>query len=219
MNICKLILFDMDGVTLDSEPLYAKGEIKLFKEYGITIPEEDWKLFRGCTEEKFYDLSMNRYGITENRLIFQNKGRAYIREEFEKNLDFMPGFKSLINRLKGQYSIGLVTATPEYMYKWLDKRLGLSDIFQHIVYGGMTERAKPNPDPYLLGMKKFDINAVNTMVVEDSVHGIQAGLNAKAKVVALTGSVDTEDMPPAHRIINSLDEIDDLFIKSIFNTL
>ena len=74
----------MDGITIDTEPLYAKGEIRLFKEYGITIPEQDWKLFRGCTEEKFYELSMNRYGINEERSIFQNKGRAYILEEFEK---------------------------------------------------------------------------------------------------------------------------------------
>ena len=73
MDQCKLILFDMDGVTLDTEPLYADGENKLFEEYGVKIPEEDWKLFRGCTEEKFYDISMKRYGITEDRTIFQKK--------------------------------------------------------------------------------------------------------------------------------------------------
>jgi HAD superfamily hydrolase (TIGR01509 family) len=216
---CKLILFDLDGVTIDTEPLYAKGEIKLFKEYGITIPEDDWKLFRGCTEEKFYDLSINRYGITEDRSIFQNKGRAYIREEFEKKLDFMPGFKSLIKRLNGQYSIGLVTASPEYMFKWVDRRLNLSEIFKHIVYGGMTKKGKPNPDPYLLAMQQFNINAKNTMIIEDSVHGIQAGLSANAKVVALTSSVKIEDMPPAHKIINSLNEVDLNFINSLFKSI
>ena len=219
MNICKLILFDLDGVTIDTEPLYAKGEIRLFKEYGVSIPQEDWKLFRGCTEEKFYDLSMNRYGITEDRIIFQNKGRAYVREEFEKHLDFMPGFKDLIKRLNGQYLIGLVTATPEYMFKWVDERLNLSDIFEHIVYGGMTDKGKPNADPYLLGMKQFNMDPKNTMVIEDSVHGIQAGLSANAKVVGLTGSVDVEDMPAAHKIINSLNEIDTIFINSLFKIL
>ena len=219
MNTCKLILFDLDGVTIDTEPLYAKGEIRLFKEYGISIPQEDWKLFRGCTEEKFYDLSMNRYGITEDRIIFQNKGRAYVREEFEKHLDFMPGFNDLIKRLNGEYLIGLVTATPEYMFKWVDGRLNLSDIFEHIVYGGMTDKGKPNPDPYLLGMKQFNMDSKNTMVIEDSIHGIQAGLSANAKVVALTASVDVEDMPAAHKIINSLNEIDPVFINSLFKIL
>ena len=45
------ILFDMDGVTLDTEPLYQKAEIRLFKEYGVNIPDEAWKLFRGCSEK------------------------------------------------------------------------------------------------------------------------------------------------------------------------
>ncbi|MBC8312247.1 MAG: HAD family phosphatase [Candidatus Marinimicrobia bacterium] len=219
MNHCKLILFDLDGVTIDTEPLYAKGEIKLFLEYGVTIPEEDWKLFRGCTEESFYTLSMNRYSIDEDREVFMKKGRRYVRDEFEKSLGFMPGFKNLIQKLNGQYSIGLVTASPEYMFKWLDERLNLSSIFEHIVYGGMTKKGKPNPEPYLLGMKQFNIEPQHTMVVEDSVHGIQAGLNANAKVVALTGSVEIEDMPAAHKIINSLDEIDSNFINSLFNSL
>jgi len=219
MNTCKLILFDLDGVTIDTEPLYAKGEIKLFKEYGVTIPQEDWKLFRGCTEENFYDLSMNRYSIAEDRSVFQNKGRLYVREAFEKNLDFMPGFKALTKRLNGQYSIGLVTASPEYMFKWVDERLNLSSFFEHIVYGGMTDKGKPSPDPYLLGMEQFNIDAKNTMIIEDSVHGIQAGLSANAKVVALTGSVDVKDMPPAHKIINSLNEIDANFINSLFKIL
>ena len=43
------VIFDMDGVILDTEPLYTKAEIRLFGEYGVTIPEEDWSLFRGCS--------------------------------------------------------------------------------------------------------------------------------------------------------------------------
>jgi len=58
------VIFDMDGVILDTEPLYTKAEIRLFGEYGVTIPEEDWSLFRGCAEQDFFDLSMKRYKIT-----------------------------------------------------------------------------------------------------------------------------------------------------------
>ncbi|SVA92829.1 uncharacterized protein METZ01_LOCUS145683, partial [marine metagenome] len=82
----------MDGVVLDTEPLYTKAEIRLFGEYGVIIPEEDWPLFRGCTERDFFDLSMKRYHITEDRHIFMEKGREYVRDEFKKSLAFMPGF-------------------------------------------------------------------------------------------------------------------------------
>lgn len=220
MNKCKLVLFDMDGVTLDTEPLYANGENKLFEEYGVKIPKEDWKLFRGCTEEKFYDLSMKKYGITEKRTIFQEKGRAYIKKEFEEKLAFMNGFEKLVGRLKeNSLKIGLVTASPEHMFNWVNKRIKLTEIFEKIVHGGMTKKSKPDPEPYLLAMKQFNIKSSNTMIIEDSVHGILAGLNSGSRVVALTGSVDIEDMPPAHRIINSLNDIDHVFIKSIFDTI
>ena len=61
------VLFDLDGVTIDTEPLYTLSEIRLFKEYGIDIPKEDWPLFRGCSEEAFFDLSMERYNIVEDK--------------------------------------------------------------------------------------------------------------------------------------------------------
>ena len=217
MNKCKLVLFDMDGVTLDSEPLYAAGENKLFKEYGVTIPDEDWRLFRGCTEEEFYTLSMSRYKIKENRKVFQTKGRQYVREEFKKNVSFMSGFKELVTFLKdNNHKIGLVTASPEYMFNWLNSKLKLTTIFEHVVFREMTLKSKPSPEPYLLAMSLFNISPKETMIIEDSVHGIKAGISSGAIVVALTGSVNPEDMPRADRIINNLREIDNSFIGSLF---
>ena len=93
------VIFDMDGVIIDTEPLYTKAEIRLFGEYGVTIPEEDWSLFRGCAEQDFFDLSMERYHINEDKDVFMAKGREYVRDEFKKNLSFMPGFHDLHHRV------------------------------------------------------------------------------------------------------------------------
>ena len=120
------ILFDMDGVTLDTEPLYQKVEIRLFKEYGVNIPDEDWKLFRGCSEKTFYDLSMTRYGIKEERGKFVSKGREYVLQQFARSLDFMPGFLNLHSTIKTWYKLGLVTATPTAMVKWINQRINIT---------------------------------------------------------------------------------------------
>ena len=209
------ILFDMDGVVLDTEPLYTRAEIRLFSEYGVKIPEEDWSLFRGCSEESFFNLSMKRYKVLEDKNIFMEKGREYVREEFRKNLAFMPGFHCLFNRIQKIFKIGLVTASPRHNINWVCKLIGLDKFFDNIVSGAETKRNKPHPDPYLKMMKLLDVEACNCIIIEDSLHGIGAGLASGAHVIAITGSVPIKDLTTAHRIISTLDEITIIMLKEL----
>ena len=201
------VLFDLDGVTIDTEPLYTLSEIRLFKEYGVEIPREDWSLFRGCSEETFFDLSMARYGITENRDIFIQKGRKYVMEEFKKNIPFVPGFKNLISRMSKNYITGLVTASPIHFLDWIREKIGLDNYFQYIISGEETEKNKPHPHPYLEMMSRIDIGQENTIIIGDSIMGLRSALASGSHVIALKGSVPTENLEIAHKIVGHLDEI------------
>ena len=206
------VIFDMDGVVLDTEPLYTRAEIRLFGEYGVEIPEEDWQLFRGCAEKDFFNFSMARYNISEDKSIFIKKGREYVREEFRRGLAFMPGFHKLLERVQGQYSTGLVTASPQHNIDWLCDLVGLNNIFKYIISGDETARNKPHPDPYIAMMKKLNVLPVNSVIIEDSLHGLRSGLSSGAHVIAKTGSVPDQDLSIAHRIVAHLDEItNDMF--------
>ena len=209
------VIFDMDGVILDTEPLYTKAEIRLFGEYGVTIPEEDWSLFRGCAEQDFFDLSMKRYKITEDKNVFMEKGRAYVRDEFKKNLAFMPGFHSLHKMVKQHYHIGLVTASPRHNLDWLRTLIELDDLFEHIISGDDTDKNKPHPEPYLAMMSRLGVEPENTVIIEDSLHGVQSGLASGAFVIAKTGSVPDSQLSIAHRIISHLNEITHFMIEEL----
>jgi|TARA_B110000116_G_scaffold86980_1_gene75681 beta-phosphoglucomutase len=209
------VIFDMDGVILDTEPLYTKAEIRLFGEYGVTIPEEDWALFRGCAEQDFFDLSMERYKITEDKSIFMEKGRAYVREEFKKSLAFMPGFHRLHTMVKQHYKIGLVTASPRHNLDWLQTLIDLDSLFENIISGDETEKNKPHPAPYLAMMSKLEVAPTNTVVIEDSLNGIQSALASGASVIAKTGSVPESDLSIAHRIVTHLDQITHNMIEEL----
>ena len=201
------VLFDLDGVTVDTEPLYSRAEIRLFKEYGVEIPKEDWGLFRGSSEETFFNLSMERYNIIENRNIFIKKGRKYVREEFEKNISFVSGFKNLIDRISSQYITGLVTASPVHSLDWIRKRMNLDKYFQYIISGEETQKNKPHPHPYIEMMQRIGIKPYNTIIIEDSMLGLSAALASDAHVVALNRSIAGNKLNNAHKVINHLDEL------------
>ena len=209
------VIFDMDGVILDTEPLYTKAEIRLFGEYGVIIPEEDWSLFRGCAEQDFFNLSMKRYKITEDKNVFMEKGRAYVRDEFKKSLAFMPGFHRLHKMVKQHYHIGLVTASPRHNLDWLRTLIELDDLFEHIISGDDTDKNKPHPEPYLAMMSRLGVEPENTVIIEDSLHGVQSGLASGAFVIAKTGSVPDSQLTIAHRIISHLNEITHFMIEEL----
>jgi len=209
------VLFDLDGVTIDTEPLYTLSEIRLFKEYGVEIPREDWPLFRGCSEETFFDLSMARYGITENRDIFIQKGRKYVLEEFKKNIPFVPGFKDLISRVSKNHITGLVTASPIRSLDWIRKKIGLDNYFQYIISGEETEKNKPHPHPYIEMLTRINVEPENTVIIEDSILGLRSAVASGSHVVALKGSVLPENLVIAHKIVDHLDEITMMFLEDL----
>ena len=201
------VLFDLDGVTIDTEPLYTRSEIRLFGDYGVEIPEEDWPLFRGCSEEAFFDLSIARYGITENRDIFIQKGRQYVVDEFKKNIPFVPGFKNLIGRISAGYITGLVTASPLRILDWIRESKKLDDYFQYIISGEETELNKPHPLPYIEMMDRIGVDPENTVIIEDSLPGLRSALGSGAHVIAMAGSVPIEKLNIAHFIVDHLDAV------------
>ena len=205
----------MDGVIIDTEPLYTRAEIRLFAEYGVQIPKKDLYLFRGCSEKDFFDLSMKHFQISENKNIFIEKGRKYIREEFIKGLSFMPGFHNLLNRIQKKYKIGLVTASPRHNVDWICELIDLNNIFKNIISGDETTKNKPHPDPYLIMMKQLNVLPENSVIIEDSIYGLQAALASGAHVIAKTGSVPRKQLSIAHRIVSHLDDITDNIIEEL----
>lgn len=209
------VIFDMDGVVVDSEPLYQKAEEQFFATYGITIPPEDWKLFRGSTEGKFYELARNRYKIDESVDALQVKGRQYVFKVFANELVLKSGFAELYDRIQGMYKIGLVTSTPRVIFHYMDEQINLSQYFRDVIVGEDTELHKPHPQPYLTMMAQLNVRPDHCVIVEDSIPGLESAYASGAYTVAITGSVPPEHMPPAHAIIHSLDEITADFLESV----
>ena len=197
----------MDGVVVNSEPLYSSSETQLLADYGVKFDDNDWNFIKGCTESQFYDLVYSKFSPDIDRNLLIEKGRDYLKKTFTNHLKYMNGFLDLYKKIKLNYKIALVTSTHIEMVKHIDSILELQNKFDVIITAEDTLQHKPFPDPYQAAMKKLNLYPEDCIVVEDSIQGIKSGKAAGSQVVALAGSFDRSKLKSADYIISSLHEI------------
>jgi len=211
----KAILFDMDGVVIDSEHLYEKAENNLFASYGISISDEELKELKGTTEADFYNRLEKRHRPHWDRQKVINKGRKLLLELFARDLKFMPGFTSLMNRIQGRYLTGLVTSTQRHLFEKICRILPLGDMFQEIVCADDILNGKPHPEPYLIMMKRLQVFPKEVVAIEDSLHGIASAKASGALCIALEDSFSQDELQAADKVVKSLDEIHGNLIEAL----
>ena len=145
----RAVLFDLDGVVIDSEPLYVKAEIRLFRDYDVKLTKEDKKLFRGCSEDTFYKLAFENWGIQVPKEKLISEIRKYLVESLNGELKYKEVFESLISILRGLFKLGLVTATSGEIVDQIDSMINLSSYFEKILTGDSVKKNKLHPQPYL----------------------------------------------------------------------
>ena len=206
-NSIKAILFDMDGVVVDSEKLYSQSESNVLSNYGIKFDDSDWKFVKGCTEKQFYDHVYLKYNpeIPRNELI--RECREFLKNLFTKKLEYMKGFKEIHSYLKKKYKLALVTSTGPELVAHIDGLLGVKNHFNLVITSIDTKAHKPNPDPYIKAMNKLGLLPGECIVVEDSVQGIKAGKAAGCQVIALEGSLEKALLCDADYIISCLSDM------------
>lgn len=201
------IVFDFDGVVVDSEPLYRKAEEKFFTEYGVTIPSEDWKYFKGLSEEGFFKLAFEKYGISAQSEELRNRSRELYLDEIKHNLMYLPGFEEFFEDIMGNYKIGLVTSTPRLILKWIFSNTEVKNHFEYIITADDVEKSKPDPAPYLEICKKMNVKPEQVIVIEDSINGVNSAVAAGAITIGFTSSLSEEDLKAANYFAKSYNEI------------
>jgi beta-phosphoglucomutase len=202
----KGVLFDMDGVLVDSEHLICKAAIMMFSEYGKKVTPEDFKPFVGTGENSYIGGVADKYGI--NIDIEKVKARTYeIYQDIVKGkLSPLPGAHEFIARcLKKGLILALATSADNIKMEVNLREIGLSrGTFQAIITGGDVEKKKPFPDIYIKAAKSIGFEPNECLVVEDAVSGIKAGKAAGCKCLAVTSSFDASALTEADWICNSL---------------
>ena len=207
----KGILFDMDGVLVDSEELIFLAAKKMFEEKGVKVNREDFLPYIGTGENSYLSNVAEKYGYPIQ--IKRDKARTYelYDELSEEHLTLLPGVENFIKKCKDKkLKLAIATSADEFKLKVnLRKLNNVSSFFDATINGSEIKRKKPFPDIYLEAAHRLNLDPSECLVVEDAVSGIKAAKAANAKCLALTTSFLKKELSEADWICTNLSEAPD----------
>lgn len=215
----KTVIFDMDGVLVNSEPLHHEVSLVQFKELNIEVTNDIFATFTGNSNKMIYQKIKDRFQLDDEiEDLIATKNKLFI-EAFDRkeDLQLMPGVKDLIVDLYDN-GMQLVVASSSEM-EIIDKvfeRFDLNRYFTHKVSGNDFPESKPNPAIFLKTAELAKTSIENCIVIEDSTNGIKAAKAAGIYCIAFKSEgVESQDQSLADSIINNFKELNFQIIKNI----
>lgn len=206
------VLFDLDGVLVDSEREYTRIWNKINSEFPTNIDNFAEKI----------------KGTTLNNILSTYYPDPEVRKRVEKRLyeeealmvyEYCQGAEELLKDLKkNNIPVALFTSSNKIKMAHLYKNLPeIRNYFDFIVTGEMVEHSKPDPEGYVLAAEKLGLDSKNCLVVEDSLQGVKAGKATGGKVLGVAGTLPAEVISGfSDRVVNSLKGVSTKELKEMF---
>jgi len=205
------ILFDGDGVVIDSERMWNAAQQEFARRHDLAYERMKIKaLIAGRSQAEAVEILKAECGLTGDTQSLANERMDLVKREFEKGVDFVPGFNEFFQRVRTDYQTCIATAMPEELLAIVDGRLGLSGLFGGQIYSliAVGYRSKPNPDIFLHAAKQLGAEPANCLVIEDAPHGVEAARRAGMKCIGLTTTFDRQTLSRADYVVDSFAQID-----------
>ncbi|MBM3249398.1 MAG: HAD family phosphatase [Candidatus Omnitrophica bacterium] len=207
-NKPKAIIFDMDGVIVDSMPYHFLAWYEALRPWGVRVNCFDVYSKEGERWEKTLKSLLTRYRIIPTKpllkKIFQDRQRIF-RKNFKRYI--FRGAPEIINCLRQKgYSVGLVTGTPDTELRWiLSSKIRM--LFDGIVAGNEVKKGKPHPEPYLKAARILGVSPSECVVIENAPFGIASAKSAGMTCIAVTTSLPKEYLKAADIVLDELSQI------------
>ncbi|KXF78355.1 HAD family hydrolase [Paramesorhizobium deserti] len=192
MTAPELIIFDCDGVLVDSEIIAARVESELLAEAGYPIePDEIAERFSGLTWPNILMMVEREAGIPLSASLIDKSDRI-LDERLAREVEAIEGIEKAVTALR--YPKCICSNSSSKRLELMLKRTGLYDLFEPDIFAAGevgTKKGKPAPDVFLHAAEKFGVDPKNVIVLEDSVHGIHGARAAGMRVIGFTGGAHT----------------------------
>ena len=204
----KAIIWDMDGVLVESEAMHVQSEKALLKEYGVDISIIDPTEFMGMKLSQYFEEVGKKAGVELPIKELIEKHSQTLRGYYSGKFPIVPHAPEVLRALSKRFPMALATSTRRRLADLYLARIGVTDYFKVVIGGDEVENAKPDPEIFLKAAAELGVDPQETIVIEDSTHGIHAGKAAGATVIARKADHNkSQDLSQADHIITDLQEL------------
>lgn len=209
----------MDGVIIDSEPVYFKIDKQMFEELNIAVSFEEHCSYVGTSSQNMWRTIIEKHGITDQPEELMRKEYTHYMEYLVNAKDLQPidGVMELINELhENDFKLILASSSRMETINIILKKFNLADLFIAKVSGSELAHSKPHPEIFLRSAHLTECDPKDCIVIEDSKNGVTAAKAAGMKCIGfLNPSSGDQNLKNADMVIRSFSELNANLIKNL----
>lgn len=210
-KMIRAIIFDMDGVLVDSEPFHLEIEKRQFELNNLLISAQEHHRYMGMASDLMWREIARGHALpmTVEALIEQNKAETMRFFSEVEEIPVMPGLVELLEKLtKKNYPMAVASSSYPEVIEIILQRTGLRRYFQKVVSSQEAGKSKPEPDVFLLAARRLGMNPEDCLVIEDSKNGIRAARAAQMRCIAFEGpGANPANQKEADEVVKSFDQL------------
>src|SRR3989344_1041355 len=202
------VIFDMDGVLVDTEPISDESIIESCKKLGVKFSDEDIEYSRGRSSKDIWSYMKKKHTLKQSVEVLIEKNRKNYWVKLQ-NLKPLPGAVELLNALKQQnIPLGLASSSSTQTIDVTLSAISAKHFFKEILSGHQVKQSKPAPDIYIEIARRLKTAPQRCTAIEDSPNGVLAAKAAGMKCIAVPCSVTIgRDFSHADKVIKSLTDV------------
>ena len=206
----KAVIFDMDGVIVDSEPLHFQVDMKILGALGVPVTQAYFEKFVGMTNPEMWEKVIREFRLTAtvDELVGRQMG-AKLQYVAETDLEPIIGVSGLVDRLRrAGLLLAIASSSPRLFIEAVVSKFRMTEVFKVIVSSEEVPRGKPAPDVYLEVARRLSVLPDECAVIEDAYHGVVAAKRAGMTCIGYRNlNSGKQDLSAADCIVDSILEI------------
>jgi HAD superfamily hydrolase (TIGR01509 family) len=199
--LIRAVVFDLDGLLLDSESAWDGGRRALVAEHGLPWPEEATAAMMGMSAPEWSAYVRDELGVPLEPAVISDRVVAHVLEGYAERLPLLPGAETAVARIAQRWPLALASSSNREVIDRVMEVSGWDRLFRTWVSSEEVGRGKPAPDVFLEALRRLDVPAAEAAGVEDSHNGILAARAAGLRVIA----IPNREFPPGPEAVTAAD--------------